>query len=199
MRLNVRSLALSLALAREGTMGAHARVNAHGARAYGARRPPPPANVSRESACWEAATDARTGKTYWWNVETDETTDVDAARPKTYSVVDPTMPAPMASDRAPPPARYERGGVGGIAGGFGSMMAQGAAWGMGSSMGHRAIGGLFGGSSWGGGSSASGGGGAENAAPPANPFESGELDDDAMDDGYGDGGGSLFDFFSEDE
>ena len=43
------------------------------------------------------------------------------------------------------------------------------------------------------------GGGAGNAAPPANPFESGELDDDAMDDGYGDGGGSLFDFFSEDE
>ncbi|OUS45427.1 hypothetical protein BE221DRAFT_76760 [Ostreococcus tauri] len=132
MRRNVRSLARSLALAREGTMRAHAHAHGHGARAYGARRPPPPANVSRESACWEAVTDARTGKTYWWNVETDETTDVDAARPKTYSVVDPTMPAPMASDRAPPPARYERDGVGGIAGGLGSMMAQGAAWGMGS-------------------------------------------------------------------
>jgi len=78
---------------------------------------------------------------------------------------------------------------------FGGMMAQGAAWGMGSSLGHRMMGGLFGG---GGGGAARGGDVAGPGAAPTN-FGTGDGEFDDMDDGGGGGdGGGLFDFFSED-
>jgi hypothetical protein len=135
-----------------------------------------------------------------------QTTELGASRPTTYSALDPSAPAPGANGPrgAPPPQRArddDRGG-GSIVGGLGGMMAQGAAWGMGSSLGHRAIGGIFG---YGGGSSSAseGGGypvGGDTSAPTPPDFggQSGEFDYD--DDGFGDGSddASLFDFFSED-
>jgi len=132
-----------------------------------------------------------------------QTTELGAPKPTTYSALDPTMPAPTGTRGAPPPQRAhhdDRGG-GSIVGGLGGMIAQGAAWGMGSSLGHRAIGGIFG---YGGGSSSAseGGGyvGGDTSAPAPPDFggQSGEFDYD--DDGFGDGSddASLFDFFSED-
>lgn len=99
-------------------------------------------------------------------------------------------PAPGTGARAPPPSAYDQqqGSGGGFASGFGGMIAQGAAWGMGSSLGHRAIGGIFGGGAYGGGV-----GGGAAPQPPVFGESSSEFDD--IDDG--DGGG-LFDFFSED-
>lgn len=167
-----------------------------------ARAPPPP--MTSVDALWEEVRDARSGQIYYWQTETDETTPLGAPRPTTYSALDPTMPAPTRSGtRAPPPSRDLGAAGGSAAGGFGSMIAQGAAWGMGSSLGHRAIGGMFGYGGYGGVGGVGGGegaigeaGGTEAPAPP--DFGASEFDDD---DGFGDGGsdgGSLFDFFSED-
>lgn len=185
-------------------------------RLYSARRAPPPPLQTVEEM-WEEVIDERTGKKYYWNTISDETTGLDAKKPTTFSVIDPTMPVPtMRGDvGAPPPqrtqGRYEdglsaesRGGAGSVVGGFGSMIAQGAAWGMGSSLGHRAIGGIFG--YGGGGYPTSGGdaagyppsgGGDANASSPSSAYD--EFDDD-FDDGFGTGGddASIFDFFSED-
>jgi hypothetical protein len=165
--------------------------------ARGARAPPPP--IRAVSDVWEEVIDERSGRHYWWNVDTDETTEVGAPKPTTYSALDPSMPAPApgAGARAPPPSAYDQqqGSGGGFASGFGGMIAQGAAWGMGSSLGHRAIGGIFGGGTYGGGASsgADGLGGGAAPQPPVFGESSSEFDD--IDDG--DGGG-LFDFFSED-
>lgn len=185
-------------------------------RSYSARRAPPPPLQTVEEM-WEEVIDERSGKKYYWNTISDETTGLDAKKPTTFSVIDPTMPVPtMRGDvGAPPPqrtqGRYEdglsaesRGGAGSVVGGFGSMIAQGAAWGMGSSLGHRAIGGIFG--YGGGGYPTSGGdaagyppsgGGDANASSPSSAYD--EFDDD-FDDGFGSGGddASIFDFFSED-
>ena len=186
-------------------------------RAYSARRAPPPPLQTVEEM-WEEVIDERSGKKYYWNTISDETTGLDAKKPTTFSVIDPTMPVPtMRGDvGAPPPqrtqGRYEDGlsaesrggGAGSVVGGFGSMIAQGAAWGMGSSLGHRAIGGIFG--YGGGGYPTSGGdaagyppsgGGDANASSPSSAYD--EFDDD-FDDGFGSGGddASIFDFFSED-
>jgi len=184
-------------------------------RAYSARRAPPPPLQTVEEM-WEEVIDERSGKKYYWNTISDETTGLDAKKPTTFSVIDPTMPVPtMRGDvGAPPPqrtqGRYEDGlsaesrGGGSVVGGFGSMIAQGAACGMGSSLGHRAIGGIFG--YGGGGYPTSGGdaagyppsgGGDANASSPSSAYD--EFDDD-FDDGFGSGGddASIFDFFSED-
>ena len=186
----------SSAVAPRAREAARAREISTSASRSTSRRPPPPASASA-SAVWEPVVDERTGKTYWWNVETDETTDVDAPRPKTYSVIDPTMPAPIRSAGAPPPDRYDdRAGGGSVVGGLGSMMAQGAAWGMGSSLGHRVMGGMFGG--YGSSPSSDVSGSGSTPQPFGGGSGAGEFDDDDGD-GYGDGGGSLFDFFSEDE
>jgi len=170
------------------------------ARAFASRRAPPPPMTTVDEL-WEEVVDARTGQKYYWQVITDETTPLGAPRPTTYSAIDPTMPAPARSGaNAPPPSRDLGMTTGSAAGGFGSMIAQGAAWGMGSSLGHRAIGGIFGygGGGVGGGEGAIGGAGG-TAAPAPPDFGASEFDDD---DGFGgdDGsdGGSLFDFFSED-
>jgi len=184
-------------------------------RSYSARRAPPPPMQTVEDM-WEEVTDERTGRKYFWNTISDETTGLDAKKPTTFSVTDPTMPAPtMRGDvGAPPPQRtqrYEdglsaesRGSAGSVVGGFGSMIAQGAAWGMGSSLGHRAIGGIFG---YGGGYPTSGGGGTDAAGYPpsggdanASPSSAYDEFDDDFDDGFGSGGddASIFDFFSED-
>ena len=129
------------------------------------------------------------------------TTEVGVPKPTTYSSLDPTMPAPTSTGgRAPPPSAYDQGQPsGGLMSGFGGMIAQGAAWGMGSSLGHRAIGGIFGGGAYGGGASSGGvDGGVGGGAPQPPVFGDSNSEFDDIDDGMDGDGGGLFDFFSED-
>lgn len=95
-----------------------------------ARRPPPPPPPSPPVPAvadpWEAVPDpAGSGKVYWWNTATDEVTAVGAPRP---------APPPTATDAAAPPAAAPAAG-----GGLGRVMAEGMAFGVGSSMAHRAV------------------------------------------------------------
>ena len=109
---------------------------------------PPPANADP----WEKVT-ASDGQIYWWNTSTDETTELGAPKPV-------LMTAQQQQEQAIAQAQAQQGPLGG--GGFMGMMAQGMAFGAGSSMAHHAIGGLFGGGSnndEGGGPGADGGGG----------------------------------------
>ena len=123
-----------------------------------ARRPPrrggpgpaPPA----ASDPWEEVRDETTGQSYWWNVQTNETTALGAQKP------DPSHPPPARRPRAgagagPNALARPRSG-GGMLGGFGAMVAEGMAFGTGSAIAHRAIGSIFGG----GGGYYGGGGGA---------------------------------------
>lgn len=152
------------------------------------RGAPPPAEDP-----WEEVRDESTGQTYWWNVQTNETTALGAPKPQ---------------PGAPPPAGVHQGsnavarpgGGGSLLGGFGSMVAEGMAFGTGSAIAHRAIGSMFGGGGYYGGG---GGGGAapppeQPAAPPADAgggsFWGDEMDD-IDDDG---GGGGFFDGFDFD-
>lgn len=129
-------------------------------RGAAAQAPPPPA----ASDPWEEVRDETTGQSYWWNVQTNETTALGAQKP------DPSHPPPG----APPPAHgagadpnalaRPRSG-GGMLGGFGAMVAEGMAFGTGSAIAHRAIGSIFG-----GGGGYYGGGGA--APPPGSSADS---------------------------
>ena len=145
------------------------------------RAAPPPAEDP-----WEEVRDESTGQTYWWNVQTNETTALGAPKPQ---------------PGAPPPAGVHQGsnavarpgGGGSLLGGFGSMVAEGMAFGTGSAIAHRAIGSIFGGGGYYGGG---GGGGAapppeQPAAPPADAG-GGSLWGDEMDDIDDDGGGGGF-------
>ena len=93
------------------------------------KTPPPPANTDP----WEEVKD-QNGNIYYWNTVTDETTAIGEPRPTAMSVHQP-----------------QSGGIAGAATGFAGMVAQGMAFGAGSSMAHHAIGGLFGGGGGGGG------------------------------------------------
>ena len=85
-----------------------------------AKTPPPPANIDP----WEEVKDAQ-GNIYYWNTVTDETTAIGEPRPTTMSVV------------------QQQSQGGGMVSGFAGMVAQGMAFGAGSSIAHHAIGGLF--------------------------------------------------------
>jgi hypothetical protein len=98
-----------------------------------AKTPPPPAN---EADPWVEVKDER-GQIYYWNTETDETTAVGEPRPT-------GMTAAPASQ-------------GGAVAGFAGMVAQGMAFGTGSSLAHHAIGSLFGGGGDSGGGDDAGG------------------------------------------
>eukprot|EP00605_Chrysophyceae_sp_TOSAG23-4_P002965 GSChrysophyteH1.ASY1.ANO1.3267.1 assembled CDS len=99
-----------------------------------AKTPPPPANAADP---WVEVKDER-GQIYYWNTETDETTAVGEPRP-----------TGMTAAQAP---------QGGAMAGFAGMVAQGMAFGTGSSLAHHAIGSLFGGGDDSGGSDDASGG-----------------------------------------
>ena len=156
------------AVALEGVGGAtsvHTReMSTRGGRGRfrGARRPvgkaaPPPTMEDT----WEEVKDETTGQTYWWNVQTNETTALGAPKPVATSLT------PAQQGGAPPPVGQppqQRS----MMGAFGSMVAEGMAFGTGSAIAHRAIGSMFGGGGYGygGGMGGGGGGGGGGAAPP---------------------------------
>ena len=105
---------------------------------------PPPADDP-----WEEVRDETTGQTYWWNVQTNETTALGAPKPRLLGT---SAGDANAASGAPPPVGQPMGsnavarpGGGSMLGGFGSMVAEGMAFGTGSALAHRAIGSIFGG------------------------------------------------------
>ena len=98
--------------------------------------PPPPT----PSDPWEPVKDEATGEIYYWNTITDETTALGDPKPTTTSIAQ---------------QQQQQQGIGplgqqGAAPGFMGMVAQGMAFGAGSSIAHNAIGSMFGGSGGGG-------------------------------------------------
>ena len=69
---------------------------------------------------------------YWWNTQTDEVTQVGAPKPMVQAQ-DPNSQVAGVPPPAEPPA------AGGVGGGLGRVVAEGMAFGVGSSMAHRAV------------------------------------------------------------
>ena len=95
--------------------------------------PPPPA-MSLEQA-WSPVTDPASGGIYYWNKITNETTHVGAPNP-----------ALEVQQQSQSNAVAEPQQGGGMMSGLGGMVAQGMAFGAGSSIAHHAVGSMFGGS-----------------------------------------------------
>eukprot|EP00227_Mantoniella_beaufortii_P014539 CAMPEP_0197575818 /NCGR_PEP_ID=MMETSP1326-20131121/1071_1 /TAXON_ID=1155430 /ORGANISM="Genus nov. species nov., Strain RCC2288" /LENGTH=209 /DNA_ID=CAMNT_0043138643 /DNA_START=174 /DNA_END=803 /DNA_ORIENTATION=+ len=156
------------------------------------RKPTGGRSVSAVDDPWEEVKDQTTGQAYWWNVQTNETTALGAPKPAGGA------PPPMQQQPAAPPQS--------MMGSFGSMMAEGMAFGAGSAIAHRAVGSMFGGGGgYGGGDAPAGQPPAPGAPPTDQPPASGggmfaddtEFDNDD-DGGWGDGdggGGGFFDGF----
>ena len=170
-------------------------------RFRGARRPvgkaaPPPTMEDT----WEEVKDETTGQTYWWNVQTNETTALGAPKPVATSLT------PAQQGGAPPPVGQppqQRS----MMGAFGSMVAEGMAFGTGSAIAHRAIGSIFGGGGYGYGGGMGGGAGAappEPGSAPEVPSEGaggssmwGDEFDADSDSSDGGGWGDVFDGWDE--
>ena len=73
---------------------------------------------------WIEVRDETTGQIYWWNTDTDETTALGAPKP--------TSMAPGPSGVPPPAPQQQQGG--GMMSGLGGVMAEGFAFGVGSSV-----------------------------------------------------------------
>mmetsp|Transcript_43863 Transcript_43863/g.70497 ORF Transcript_43863/g.70497 Transcript_43863/m.70497 type:complete len:197 (+) Transcript_43863:130-720(+) len=117
---------------------------------------------------WEEVQDQSSGQSYWWNVQTNETTAVGAPKPQPGALTEATPPAAPRS----------------MLGSLGTVVAEGFAFGTGSALAHRAVGSLMGG---GGGYGDQGGGGGGAPPAPGEPAEEqsssfgGEMDDDGGD------------------
>ena len=99
--------------------------------------PPPPAQAA-DADPWQAVTDPATGKIYYWNTSTDETTALGAPRPMAgVAVHEPQRPGLL------------------------GMVVEGMAWGTGMSLANRAVSSMFGGGSSGGGTGDAGGDGGD--------------------------------------
>ncbi len=175
-----------------------ARGRVRGRRGARGAAPPPPTDDP-----WEEVRDEATGQTYWWNVRTNETTALGAEKPRLLGT---SAGGGNGANGAPPPVSQQqrsdavaRPGGGSVLGGFGSMVAEGMAFGTGSALAHRAIGSLFGGGDYGygGGGAPAPGSPPPPEAPASDAFGGGWGDE--MDDADGGDGGSFFDGFDFDE
>jgi hypothetical protein len=84
---------------------------------------------------WTEVKDESSGMTYWWNQKTDETTHLGAPKP--------TLAANNNSQSAaqvPPPQQQQEGGM---MSGLGGMVAQGFAFGVGSSIARSVVNSVF--------------------------------------------------------
>jgi len=108
---------------------------------------------------WQAVTDEATGGIYYWNTMTNEVTHVGAEHP----VVAAQQPQGQQAGgvMSPQPAAG-----GGMMSGLGGVMAQGMAFGVGSSIAHHAVGSMM------------GGGGSQAEAPPQDTGGGGDFDGD---------------------
>ena len=92
------------------------------------RMPPPPAAASSDP--WTEVYDEASGKVYWWNEETDETTELGAPKPQGDTA---------AYDQGGSLPQQQQGG------GLGRVVAEGFSFGVGASIARAAVGSLFGG------------------------------------------------------
>jgi hypothetical protein len=90
-------------------------------------------------AGWSEVVDKQSGQSYWWNTVTNETTALGAPKPA----------GDLAQQQVP-----QQGG--GIMSGLGRVVAEGFAFGVGSSVAHGIVGSIFGGGSHGGSDDAGG-------------------------------------------
>ena len=97
--------------------------------------------VGVEKPAWEPV--EHEGQVYWWNVQTDETTAVGEACPALTPP--PGQVAPQQPTQGGIMGQQPQGGS--AMSGLGGVMAQGMAFGAGSSMAHAAIGSMMGGGS----------------------------------------------------
>ena len=96
-----------------------------GRKSTRSKRPPAPkVEESIEEDPWKEVRDEATGQTYWWNTATDETTALGEPKPTN------TAPGPSG---VPPPAPQQQQ-QGGMMSGLGGVMAEGFAFGVGSSI-----------------------------------------------------------------
>eukprot|EP01038_Epipyxis_sp_PR26KG_P015117 gene15117-20339_t len=94
--------------------------------------PPPASGVVPVEDSWVEVIDKSSGQPYYWNKVTNETTALNALKPT----------GPTSLEPAPPQAP-----TGGIASGLGRVVAEGFAFGVGSSVAHGIVGSIFGGGS----------------------------------------------------
>jgi hypothetical protein len=112
------------------------------------KSPPAQTTAIAVHEAWEEVKDT-SGQIYWWNTQTNETTQLGAPKPTGPTALGPSQTSQLAE--APQQS-------GGMMSGLGGMVAQGFAFGVGSSVAHSVVGSMFGGSSGGdsGGDSGSG-------------------------------------------
>jgi hypothetical protein len=83
---------------------------------------------------WTEVKDEASGMTYWWNQKTDETTHLGAPKPTLIANNNSQTAA-----QVPPPQQQD----GGMMSGLGGMVAQGFAFGVGSSIARSAVNSIF--------------------------------------------------------
>eukprot|EP00613_Pedinella_sp_CCMP2098_P000686 CAMPEP_0171629606 /NCGR_PEP_ID=MMETSP0990-20121206/22303_1 /TAXON_ID=483369 /ORGANISM="non described non described, Strain CCMP2098" /LENGTH=202 /DNA_ID=CAMNT_0012198355 /DNA_START=28 /DNA_END=636 /DNA_ORIENTATION=+ len=129
------------------------------------RRPPPPAGVKD---AWTQVKDDASGQHYWWNKETDEVTAL--GEPKPGGEVGQPQPE-----------------SGGMMSGLGRVVAEGAAFGVGSSIARMAMGSVF--EAFGGDADAfSGGDEGDSSADGGDSSDGGGFEDTSGSDDWGDQG-----------
>ena len=126
---------------------------------------PPPALTLDQ--IWTPVTDKVTGGIYYWNTQTNETTHVGAPNPALVQY-QPVNSSGVGIMQSQPQS-------GGMMSGIGGVVAQGMAFGVGSSLAHHAVGSLFGG---GGHSSHSAAAPTDSMSPPDSGMGGGDFDSD---------------------